>query len=81
MRDLDWQVRAACRKADLEAFYAEGEDEVRAALAYCRACEVKAACLEAAMANEEAFGVWGGTTERERRRIFRVQRRNRSTAA
>lgn len=77
MDDLEWQERAACSDADLELFYSVEDDDVRAALAYCRTCVVRQACLEHAMAQREAFGVWGGTTERERRRVFRAERRNR----
>ena len=75
--DLDWQEHAACRTARLELFYSGEEEDTRRALAICERCEVRVACLEFAMAHREHFGVWGGTTERERRRIFRRQRKGR----
>lgn len=78
MDDLEWQERANCRSADMELFYSPEEDDIRAALVYCRACAVRSACLRHAMAHRESFGVWGGTTERERRRVFRAERRNRA---
>lgn len=77
MDDLEWQDRAACRRADLELFYSQEEGDVRAALSYCYGCPVREDCLAHAMTVREAFGVWGGSTERERRRIFRAERRNR----
>lgn len=77
MHDLDWQDRAACRGAKVELFYSYEEEDVEQALAFCQRCEVRELCLEMAMEAREAFGVWGGTTERERRRIFRANRRRR----
>lgn len=77
MDDLEWQERANCRTADLEVFYSTEEEDIRSALAYCRTCAVREACRDHAMTYREAFGVWGGTTERERRRVFRAERRNR----
>jgi WhiB family transcriptional regulator, redox-sensing transcriptional regulator len=75
--ELDWQERAACRSARLDLFYACEDEHVRRALALCQRCEVRVACLEFAMEHREHFGVWGGTTERERRRVFRRARRER----
>lgn len=80
MRDDSWQDRAACRGTDVEIFYSDEPVTVRTALALCRRCEVRAACYEHAMSMREAFGVWGGTPEEQRRRIFRRQRRTRSAA-
>lgn len=75
--DLDWQADAACRTASVELFYSHDERDIRRALALCERCEVRGTCLEFAMEHREHFGVWGGTTERERRRIFRRERRGR----
>lgn len=77
MDGLDWQDGAACRSAELDLFYSSEEEDIRAALGFCRSCPVREPCLSHAMAEREAFGVWGGTTERERRRVFRAERRNR----
>ena len=79
--ELDWQNRAACRSESLDLFYSIEDADIRQALAMCRRCEVRTACLEYAMTNREHFGVWGGTTERERRRIFRRERRGRGSTA
>jgi WhiB family transcriptional regulator, redox-sensing transcriptional regulator len=69
----EWQLHAACRTEPIEAFYSTEADEVRAAIALCRRCPVRLACLEAAVDRGEWFGVWGGTTERERRRLIRAR--------
>ena len=73
-----WHSRAACRGLDPSIFYPPPEDEVDAepAKAVCDQCPVREACLEHALALREKDGVWGGCTERERRRIVRQRRRS-----
>ena len=73
-----WRKRAACRGIDVEIFYPVTEDDADAAeaKAICEDCPVRHACLEHALANRERAGVWGGTTERERRRIVRQRRKS-----
>jgi WhiB family redox-sensing transcriptional regulator len=72
-----WRKRAACRGIDVEIFFPETEDEdVDAAKAVCETCPVREACLEHALAHREREGIWGGTTERERRRILRQRRKS-----
>ena len=72
-----WRKRAACRGIDVEIFFPEREDaDVEAAKAVCETCPVREACLEHALAHREREGVWGGTTERERRRILRQRRKS-----
>ena len=61
---------AACRGLDPEMFYAEGGAAVARAKAICAACPLRQKCLDWAIAREE-FGVWGGTTARERAAIRR----------
>jgi WhiB family transcriptional regulator, redox-sensing transcriptional regulator len=61
---------AACRGLDPELFYAEGGAAVAKVKSVCAACPLRAKCLEWAIAREE-FGVWGGTTARERAQIRR----------
>lgn len=64
-----WQERALCAQTDPEAFFPEKGGSTREAKKVCRACEVRAECLEAALANDERFGIWGGLSERERRKV------------
>ncbi|KKF00837.1 Transcriptional regulator WhiB2 [Mycolicibacterium obuense] len=66
-----WQERALCAQTDPEAFFPEKGGSTREAKRICLGCEVKNACLEYALANDERFGIWGGLSERERRRIKR----------
>jgi WhiB family transcriptional regulator, redox-sensing transcriptional regulator len=80
MTEHDWQLQAACRPTPLELFYSSEADDVRAAMAMCRRCPVRQPCLDDAVDRGEWFGVWGGTTERERRRLIRA-RADRSDAA
>ena len=57
-----WQERALCAQTDPEAFFPER---------ICQGCEVRDECLEYALAHDERFGIWGGLSERERRRLKR----------
>ena len=69
---LSWQDAAACASADPDAFFPEQGGSTRLAKAVCRACPVRRPCLEYALASNEQFGIYGGLTERERRRFGRV---------
>ena len=72
---LVWRQRAACRGVDPDIFYPVTDEDSEDAKAICRACPVQQACLEWALQSREKDGVWGGATERERRRILRRRRR------
>jgi WhiB family transcriptional regulator, redox-sensing transcriptional regulator len=69
--DVGWQDRALCAQTDPEAFFPEKGGSTREAKKVCRGCEVRAECLEYALENDERFGIWGGLSERERRRLKR----------
>lgn len=64
-----WQERALCAQTDPEAFFPEKGGSTREAKKVCVSCEVRAECLEFALANDERFGIWGGLSERERRKL------------
>ncbi len=68
---LAWQVDALCAQTDPEAFFPEKGGSTRDAKRICTSCEVKGECLEYALQNDERFGIWGGLSERERRRLRR----------
>lgn len=76
MKKLLWQNRAACRGVDTNVFFPATEEEADPAKAICDVCPVREACLEHALADREREGVWGGATERERRRIIRHRRKS-----
>jgi WhiB family redox-sensing transcriptional regulator len=67
----DWQERALCAQTDPEAFFPEKGGSTREAKRICAGCDVRAECLEYALAFDERFGIWGGLSERERRRLKR----------
>ncbi|MFP5317015.1 MAG: WhiB family transcriptional regulator [Acidimicrobiia bacterium] len=73
--NLSWRQRGACRGLDPEIFYPLVEDEAEEARAVCAQCSVRDACLEFALTNREAEGIWGGATSRERRRMIRQRRK------
>jgi WhiB family transcriptional regulator, redox-sensing transcriptional regulator len=78
MSATSWRNYAACQGLDVEIFYPATEDEADAAeaKAVCAECPVRQACLEYALNHREREGVWGGATERERRRIIRHRRKS-----
>ena len=67
--ELAWQERALCAQTDPEAFFPEKGGSTHEAKRVCMACEVRSECLEYALAKDERFGIWGGLSERERRRV------------
>jgi WhiB family redox-sensing transcriptional regulator len=69
--ELTWQERALCAQTDPEAFFPEKGGSTREAKKICLSCEVRVECLEYALEHDERFGIWGGLSERERRRLRR----------
>jgi WhiB family redox-sensing transcriptional regulator len=67
--ELAWQERALCAQTDPEAFFPEKGGSTREAKRVCMSCDVRPECLSYALANDERFGIWGGLSERERRRV------------
>jgi len=74
---LAWQDNANCKGANANLFFPERGASTRTAKGICRECQVRGACLEFAITTGEKFGIGGGLSERERRRI----RRERQIAA
>ncbi|HUW16108.1 MAG TPA: WhiB family transcriptional regulator [Actinomycetes bacterium] len=66
---LGWQERALCAQTDPEAFFPEKGGSTREAKKVCLTCEVRVDCLDYALGHDERFGIWGGLSERERRRL------------
>jgi WhiB family transcriptional regulator, redox-sensing transcriptional regulator len=69
--ELEWQERALCAETDPEAFFPEKGGSTREAKRVCLTCDVRGDCLEYALTNDERFGIWGGLSERERRKLKR----------
>jgi WhiB family transcriptional regulator, redox-sensing transcriptional regulator len=79
VRELEWTRRASCgslpaRKAD-RIFFPERGGSLKRARVICARCPVKAECLAYALEKGEAFGIWGGTSEKERRELQRTRRK------
>jgi len=79
--DKTWQDLANCLGVDPDLFFPERGASTREAKEVCRGCVVRDECLEFALANGEKFGIWGGMSERERRRIRRARAIARRAAA
>jgi WhiB family redox-sensing transcriptional regulator len=73
---MNWRELGACRGLDPGIFYPETDEEAAQAKRVCNQCHVQTACLEHALAQRAKEGIWGGATERERRRIIRQRRRS-----
>ena len=70
-----WELSAACRKlGETEIFFPSRGESCELAKSICKGCPVREDCLEHALANGEKFGIWGGYSERDRRKMRR--RRN-----
>jgi len=72
----DWRVVASCRDTDPDLFFPVGStgpaiEQIDAAKAVCRACPAREPCLEYAIITNQDSGVWGGTSEDERRKLRR----------
>lgn len=71
MTDENWRVLALCAQVDGDLWFPERGASVQEAKRICRLCDVQQECLEYALANGERFGIFGGLTERERRKLKR----------
>ncbi len=69
--DLDWQDLGLCKESDPEAFYPEKGGSTKQAKAVCKRCPITETCLQWALDHKERFGIWGGTSEYERRQILK----------
>lgn len=84
----DWRTKSACQDTDPDLFFPVGTtgpaiSQIEAAKAVCRACPSVDPCLEFALATNQDSGVWGATSEEERRKIRRhwLARRRQAAAA
>jgi WhiB family transcriptional regulator, redox-sensing transcriptional regulator len=70
----DWRDNAACRDTDPDLFFPVGTtgpavEQIEAAKSVCHECDAQTACLEFALATNQESGIWGGTSEDERRKL------------
>jgi WhiB family redox-sensing transcriptional regulator len=71
--EKSWQTKSNCMGVDPDLFFPERGASTREAKEVCRGCVVREECLEYALSNGEKFGIWGGMSERERRRLRRAR--------
>ena len=83
----DWREFSACRDTDPDLFFPVGTtgpaiEQIENAKAVCRACDVQKDCLDYALVTNQDSGIWGGTSEEERRALRRqwVARNRKATA-
>ena len=81
--DIGWRERGLCSPATAHLFYVERGAGTKPAKRICARCPVREECLEYALTTAEKGGIWGGLSERERRRIrkSRQQEAEREEAA
>jgi WhiB family transcriptional regulator, redox-sensing transcriptional regulator len=84
--DETWRVHAVCGDIDPDLFFPVGVtgpavDQIAAAKAVCAACAVRSECLDFAISTNQEYGVWGGTSEEERRVLRRAWRAQQRRAA
>jgi WhiB family redox-sensing transcriptional regulator len=73
--DWEWRSQANCLGIETNLFFPDrGSEMIQQAKAVCHSCVVREQCLQFALVNSERFGIWGGTSERERKRIRRRAR-------
>lgn len=76
-----WRALAACVDSDTELFFGGEVESANAIYQFCRWCEVREECLRQALADGEQYGVWGGLTTVQRRRVARAAARGRLVSA
>lgn len=83
----DWRLKASCRSVDPDLFFPVGTtglalEQIEQAKAVCRSCPAQEPCLEFALSTNQESGVWGATSEEERRKLRKqwVARQRRATA-
>jgi len=74
--DTSWRLQASCRDSDPDLYFPIGTtgpaiEQIANAKSICRQCEVQGSCLDFALSTNQDHGIWGGTTEQERRQIRR----------
>jgi WhiB family redox-sensing transcriptional regulator len=72
LNERPWAVYAACKDEQGMIFFPQSKAEEATALTICGICPVREECLDHALETNARFGIWGGTTEKERRKLSRI---------
>lgn len=75
MSSPEWMVRGACVGVNTDVFFPPRHMSATTAKAICATCPVKPECLDYAIGERIEFGIWGGTSQNERRVLIRERRR------
>ena len=78
---VDWRARGACLDIEPDLFFPDPSEPATQARAACAACAVRAECLAWALRTRQDYGIWGGTTEDDRRRLLMTPEQPRNAAA
>lgn len=76
----EWMVDALCAQIDPEMFFPEKGGSTRDAKKICAACPARLKCLDYALENQERYGIYGGLSERERRKITHLRNTERNAS-
>lgn len=72
--DLSWMEEALCAQTDPDIFYPEKGGSTAPATSVCANCQVRSECLEYAVTNDIRHGIWGGTSDNDRKRLSRERK-------
>ena len=78
---FDWRARGACRDLEPDLFFPDPSESAVDALTACSACVVRPQCLTWALQTRQQYGIWGGTTEDDRRHLLATPHEPRPAAA
>lgn len=73
-KEADWVLSANCAGTDPDSFFPEHDSSNTLAMRVCNNCLVKQECLEVALNDTQLMGIWGGTTNMDRRNMRRARR-------
>jgi len=82
--DLDvppWMGQALCAQVDQEIFFPEKGGSTKQAKQVCTGCDVRLECLRYALDHDERYGIWGGLSERERRKVKKAEKAEKAAAS
>ncbi|MBM7824884.1 WhiB family redox-sensing transcriptional regulator [Arcanobacterium pluranimalium] len=74
LADLSWMEDALCAQTDPDIFYPEKGGSTAPATSVCNSCSVRAECLDYAVTNDIRHGIWGGTSDNDRKRMSRERK-------
>jgi len=77
---MAWKLEGVCNQTDPELFFPEQRASTAVPKRICAKCPVRVRCLNHALEHHEGFGIWGGMTTNERKRLLATTRERRTAA-